>query len=521
MRKKNLLLLAMPLLLAACSKGVMQKPDNFKASMTKQSLSGSGNIYYIDTAGNDSNNGLSTSTPWKTLAKVTATTFHPGDQILFKAGEAWSGTLTPAGSGSSGSPIIIDMYGTGNKPVINGPGTNGSHALQLWTRSYWEVNNLELTNTQPTGGTNKLYGILINGGSTTMANHVYLKNCYVHDVNSVQYGTGGNTNYSVVSGGIIITGYMNDVLVTNCHVANSSVSGLRYFGTSSGVSTNIVLQQDTVENIYGDGIVMANTIGGIITHNVIHNACMSQDANAWYAGCWTYYTTNTTVSYNEVYGLTGGYTDGEPFDADLNTNGDVFEYNYSHDNSRGFFLIMPSAQNITVRYNVSVNDCSTTSGIDSKLFNYQSTYTTNQIYNNTIYVGNNIANIFRNDKNNPFNGTFNNNIIYCTGTVGSFCYGAAPSTSSSFNNNCFYPASMTNTYGPPAGSISGTINADPSFVNPGARPSPLGLGSPTGYQLNSGSPCYTAGVVMSNNGGIDYFGTSLPTGSPDIGASQH
>ena len=41
--------------------------------------------YYIDaTNGNDSSNALSPSTPWKTIAKINASSFNPGDQILFK-----------------------------------------------------------------------------------------------------------------------------------------------------------------------------------------------------------------------------------------------------------------------------------------------------------------------------------------------------------------------------------------------------------------------------------------------------
>ena len=44
--------------------------------------------YYIDaTKGNDNNNGQSSSTAWKTIAKVNASSFNPGDQILFKKGE--------------------------------------------------------------------------------------------------------------------------------------------------------------------------------------------------------------------------------------------------------------------------------------------------------------------------------------------------------------------------------------------------------------------------------------------------
>jgi hypothetical protein len=35
--------------------------------------------YYVDaTNGNDFNNGLSESTPWKTIAKVNASRFNPG-----------------------------------------------------------------------------------------------------------------------------------------------------------------------------------------------------------------------------------------------------------------------------------------------------------------------------------------------------------------------------------------------------------------------------------------------------------
>ena len=43
--------------------------------------------YYIDTTnGNDKNDGLSEPSPWKTIAKVNALRFNPGDQILFKRG---------------------------------------------------------------------------------------------------------------------------------------------------------------------------------------------------------------------------------------------------------------------------------------------------------------------------------------------------------------------------------------------------------------------------------------------------
>jgi len=45
-------------------------------------------IYYVDaTNGRDTNNGTSELTPWKTIAKVNASRFYPGNQILIKRGE--------------------------------------------------------------------------------------------------------------------------------------------------------------------------------------------------------------------------------------------------------------------------------------------------------------------------------------------------------------------------------------------------------------------------------------------------
>lgn len=76
--------------------------------------------YYVSSSGNDSNNGTSSSSPWQTLAKVNATTFRPGDNILFSRGETFYGTLDPRGSGSSSGRITYSSYGLGEKPIITG-----------------------------------------------------------------------------------------------------------------------------------------------------------------------------------------------------------------------------------------------------------------------------------------------------------------------------------------------------------------------------------------------------------------
>jgi hypothetical protein len=81
----------------------------------------SASTYYVDaTSGNDSNDGQSVSTAWKTIAKVNAASFAPGDQILFKRGEVWRESLVPPSSGASGNTIKFDAYGSGEAPTITG-----------------------------------------------------------------------------------------------------------------------------------------------------------------------------------------------------------------------------------------------------------------------------------------------------------------------------------------------------------------------------------------------------------------
>ena len=42
------------------------------------------NRYYINSqTGNDTNNGISINSPWKSLKKLEEITFQPGDSILF------------------------------------------------------------------------------------------------------------------------------------------------------------------------------------------------------------------------------------------------------------------------------------------------------------------------------------------------------------------------------------------------------------------------------------------------------
>jgi hypothetical protein len=86
--------------------------------------------YYVDaTTGNDAKDGLTPETAWKTLAKVNATTFVPGDSVALKRGELWHEALVLKSAGTKDKPIVVRAYGAGNaKPIIS-----PTRVLAQWT----------------------------------------------------------------------------------------------------------------------------------------------------------------------------------------------------------------------------------------------------------------------------------------------------------------------------------------------------------------------------------------------------
>lgn len=83
------------------------------------------NYYFSASTGDDSRSPLqarNAQTPWKTIAKLNAffTQLQPGDSVLFKRGEVFSGGIQIVKSGSTSLPIVLAAYGSGAAPVISG-----------------------------------------------------------------------------------------------------------------------------------------------------------------------------------------------------------------------------------------------------------------------------------------------------------------------------------------------------------------------------------------------------------------
>ncbi len=321
--------------------------------------------FYVDSAqGNDANAGTSRGRPWKTLEKINATDFHPGDRILLKAGSKWVGQLVLHNSGSAGHPIKIDRYGDGARPRIDGEG-NVENVVQLQNVQQVELRNLELTNHGDTEGVRR--GVLIAAVDYGTAHHIVIGDLYIHDVNG--------TNKKKETGGILFRtmgstkpSRFDDLLIERNIIWKVDRSAIgaqsNEFARSKWYpSHGVVIRDNYAEDIGGDGIVPWATDGALIEHNIVLHC--NHRAGSYNAGIWQWSTDNSLFQLNEA-AFTHTTLDGEGFDSDYNSRNTHFIYNYSHDNEGGFMLICTPVKRdekenwgntgTLIDYNISRND---------------------------------------------------------------------------------------------------------------------------------------------------------------------
>jgi len=474
-----------------------------------------GTAYFVDSArGADTNDGHSARRAWRSLNRVNAGVFGPGDHILLRAGSRWAGFLSPGGSGAAGRPITVGSYGNGPKPALDAGGTSLA-TVYLYNGEYWNIAGLDIANRAPARVPN-LAGVQVRLENFGVARDIRLAGLDVHDVfGSNVKDEGGGNGISCTSGGSKLKTRYDGLVIENCRLTRTDRNGITmgayYARPQWPLSTRVVIRGNTLTDIGGDGIVPIGCDGCLIEHNVLRGGRMR--ALDYAAGIWPWSCDNTVVQFNEVSGMKGTM-DGEGYDSDYNSRHTLFQYNYSHDNDGGFMLICDDGsqnppwnignEGTVIRYNISRDD-----GLHT--FNITGPCQNTQIYNNVFYVGKDLniplvvsGNWGGGDKW-PADTRFSNNVFYVEGKA-HFDFGGMKSVV--FDHNAYWGAIAGRPADPHA------VLADPQLAAPGSS-------DIRGYALHSGSPLHRAGKVIPDNGGHDFYGNPLPPDGPvSIGASQ-
>ncbi|MFC7041221.1 right-handed parallel beta-helix repeat-containing protein, partial [Nonomuraea rubra] len=523
-----------------------------------------GTTYYVDAAaGDDSASGQDEAHAWRSLAKVSATTFQPGDRILLRAGQRWSGEqLWPKGSGESGAPITIDRYGEGARPRIDAAG-QAADAVRLFNQEFWTLKNLEVTNEVPATGTpgenlRDLRGIHVSGDDGRTLDGFVIDGVAVHDVTGevnwiggssendepgVHFGTGWDG--SKRTGGIVFdttvpdvqappgqATVLNDVVIQNSTVANTSFAGIvfkQYTGDGESAvptgwgtrvnrddakftpHTNIVIRNNHVTQAgtaYGcNGMYVTNVRGALIERNVVHRAGTS--------GIETYFADDVTFQFNEVYETQqkAGGADSNGIDPDKGTTRQVVQYNFLHGNGDGVLLCQFGFGDAVVRNNVIAGNSR------YQIYLHSDRAATAKIYNNTIYNDKSGYLIYGYGSYLDARYDITNNLLYSTRP------GAVLTTSPTiaYSHNLYGGAALT----VPPGDEAAVVTADPLFADApldgpyGTPETGPALQTAHGLRVTSGSYAIDAGTPIDGNGGRDYAGLALYNGAPDLGAFEY
>ena len=353
-------------------------------------------IYYIDSRqGSDTQDGRTPQTAWASLDALQSLRFQPGDRLCLACGSRWEGSLAPLGSGAPGNPCVIESYGRGPRPRIDGQGRVFA-AVLLHNTQGWVVRGLEVTNTGAEPSPRRI-GILIHNQNHGTCRDFVIEDNYVHDVNGSNVKAEGPfaVGIAAIAEGEDPPSNFDGITISRNHLVRCDRVGIYISGLSDRrkwfPSLHVVIYGNLLEDIGGDGILNIATDGCVVERNRLLGARMRDDR--YCAGIWPWGADHTRIRYNEA-AYCRGTRDGQGFDSDDDCIGTIHEYNYSHDNEGGYMLVCTVAPPEMLPYqphnagciathiyrNLSVNDCLRT-------FHLAGPVVGTTIQENCVYVG--------------------------------------------------------------------------------------------------------------------------------------
>ncbi|MCD6596862.1 MAG: hypothetical protein J7L04_04200, partial [Bacteroidales bacterium] len=320
------------------------------------------NVFYLSsTVGEDSNDGLSVINPWKSLEKISSTPLIPGDTVLFRSEDTFTGQLNIKGSGSTGKPVVIGRYGEGDLPVIDGANADGGaylSALFVNNHDNIEISDLAIKNDRRisrTGVDDKYaYGIYVLNNGDSIIQNFRFRNLKISDVYAIN--TEGQAHDDLHMTGILFECSRNtvageeknisDVVVEDCYITHIGKLGVlsRHRGGNSGIGNdsvnrnmNIVIRNNHFFETGGSGVVLSSTFNGLLENNIFEYPGSDYEPRMAKRGsaAWFWNSRNIIAQYNKSLHVRGP-ADSYSMHIDFGNRNVILQYNYSEDCEGGF-----------------------------------------------------------------------------------------------------------------------------------------------------------------------------------------
>ncbi len=285
--------------------------------------------YYVDPSSTATSANGTLAYPWKTIAQVNSgtTLLNPGDSVLFKRGQSYSGRLTISRSGSATAPIVYSNYGSGSLPEFNNAITD---IINITNKQYIVIDGIKI----------------IDNSISTTDHSIQAKISYAINLENSPNCSIKNCDISLVGVGIAVLAGSDNTTITGNYMHNMRMV--------RNTPTSVNPDDD-----YGANPMVIGSSNNRITNNRFEE-------------CWA-------LSYD--YGYDGGAV--ELFGATMNNN--MVMYNTAI-NCNGFMEIGSSsngtAQNNIVAYNKIIN-CGII-GVYQNGSTFSVSVNNLQYYNNTV-----------------------------------------------------------------------------------------------------------------------------------------
>src|SRR4051794_27222843 len=324
--------------------------------------------YYIDfTAGSDSNNGLSTSAPWKRHPYMTgwagSYSHSAGDQFIFKGGVTWDATCLPLQFSVGGTLSSHDYYGVSSswyagsawsRPIFDAQYARGVIFWMHQTANCVTIDGLDLRGLKATSNFGQS-SISIEG-----CTQLTVTNCWIHKwthastvTTDGQFGGFFNTPVGQHAG-------LTNIILTHCDIGNADGDGNS--GTCIYYAGEVAFCKihDSPEGIlHGGYSVHDNEF-----YNIVASYDPTQHANVYYMDAWNgYYPVNGPCLFynNYIHGNVGGAEMIYP-------NGSVPSTGYAD-----FYIY----NNVVIAENLKTIDVDAWGGARMRLYIFNNTFVNN------------------------------------------------------------------------------------------------------------------------------------------------